>query len=98
MQALDRPVVGHERRCEVVEQLGMRGRGGPHPEIAGRLNERLPEMMHPNAVDEYARGERIVSRGDRSSQIQATAAVSERQLVITGQNPQELSRHRLTRL
>src|SRR5581483_4786580 len=47
---------------------------GAQAEIAGRVHERRAKMMKPNAVDEHARGQRIVAAGDVLRQFEAATA------------------------
>ena len=57
----------------------MRGRAAASAEVAGRRDQRLAEMVHPDAVDDDPAGERIVGRGDRPGEIEPAAAVGKRQ-------------------
>ncbi len=64
LQFLDAPAVLHELGREVVQQLGV-GRLDAHlAEVADRFDDAVAEHLRPLAVDEHARGERVVGRGD----------------------------------
>ena len=59
MEFFERPVVRAKRKRQVVEELGLGGLHRAQPEIVGRLDERLAEMMHPDAIDEHAGHQRV---------------------------------------
>ena len=71
----DQPLV-HEPRGEVVEQLGVAGGFGLHAQVVGRADEALAEMVHPDAVDHDAGGERVVLAGDGLGEFEAAAALA----------------------
>src|SRR5204863_7497590 len=77
MQLLEGPAMSHEPGREVIQQLGVRRRIGARPEIVGRANDGLAEMMQPHAIDNYARGQRIVGGGDLLREFESAAAVFE---------------------
>ena len=56
----------------------MAGRIGACPEIAGALDETSAEVLLPNAVNQHARGERIVWAGNDLRHFKAATAVRER--------------------
>ena len=49
----------------------MGGRLGARAEVAGRPNETLAEVAGPDAVDEYARSQRVVGAGDGATRKRA---------------------------
>ena len=98
MELLDRPAVVHECRGEVIEQFGMRRRCRADSKVAWRLDERLAEVVHPDAVDEDTARERVIAGGDGPGQIESAAPVRKGPLMIARQHAEELSRHVLSRL
>ena len=65
MELLDRPTLFHKTRGQIIEQFGMSRRIGPQTEIARGPDQWRAEMIHPNAIDEDARSQRIVRIDDR---------------------------------
>src|SRR5437867_763068 len=70
----------------------MRGRLAGVSEIAGRGDQRFAEEISPRAVDDDARGERIVAVGDGGGEFGATTAVFERRWFVWRQHAQETPR------
>ena len=62
-------------------------------EVIGRGNQTFAEMMHPGAVDQHARRERIVRMHDGLGQFQAAAAVPEWLSVVPGHKFQKCPLH-----
>ena len=54
----------------------MRRRIAADAEVAGRADERRIEVVHPEAVDDDAGGERVVIGDDRLGQFQPAAALA----------------------
>ena len=80
MQTLERPVqalvgVGHERRGQPIEQLGMRRLFAQLAEVARRAHQCLAEVPQPDAIDEHTGRERIVAAGHGVGQVEPAAAV-----------------------
>src|SRR5438105_15135748 len=91
---LDRPAALHERAGEVIEQFRMRGWLAAHAEVARRAHERSAEMVHPDAIHEYARGEWVATIHNGPRQLQAAAAVVKR-LALLRQQGEESTGNRL---
>ena len=66
----------HELRRQPVEQLGMRRPLALRAEIVERLRQPGAEELAPRAVDEHARGQRIVARDQPVRQIEARRALA----------------------
>ena len=86
---LKRPAVVHELRREVVQQLRMARRLGLHAQVVRRADEALAEVVHPEAVDRHAGGQRVVAAGDRLGQLQPAAPLGEGLAVRPGEDLQE---------
>jgi len=71
---MDQPL-SDEAGGEVVEQLGMSGRGRHVAQIVGRGDEAFAEMLLPEAVDEDAGREGVFGIGDGLGEFEAAAAV-----------------------
>ena len=72
----------------------MRRRIGAHPEIARRADESRAEMMHPDAVHEHARGQRIVTRHDGLRELQPPAGIGrERRALLARDHFKKLALH-----
>ena len=98
MQGLERPALLHEPGGQVVEQLRVRGRGAAGAEVAGGRDQRLAEVVHPDAVDDDPAGQRVVGGGDGPGQVEPSAAVGEGRRMVAGQDAEELAGHALARL
>ena len=70
----DQPVRRDEPAGEVVEQLRVRRRLAELAEVVGRGDEAGAEQPVPDAVDEHARGERVVGDWRRLGQLEPAAA------------------------
>ena len=57
-------------------------------EVAGCSHQALAEVVHPDAVDHDARGQRVVLAGDGPGQFQPAAALAERLPLVAGQHLQ----------
>src|SRR3954466_11059030 len=86
MQLLKGPTALHETRCQIVEQLRIYGRIGPETKVAWSTHQGRSEMVHPDPVDNYSAGRRVVRVDDRFGQFQAAASVLERLAFIPGNN------------
>ena len=64
------------------------------PKSLGVRTSACAEVVHPDAVDHHAGGQRVVGRGDRLRQFQPAAAVRERLALRPGDDLGELPRHR----
>ena len=95
VQVFDGPTVFHEVIGQVVQHGGMRGRGRADAEIARSGYQRAVEMVHPDAVDHHARGQRIILAGDGLGQLQAAAALFKGLPLSIGKHPKEPPRHLL---
>lgn len=71
MHLLERPAAPDELAREPVEELRVRGRAALRAERVRRLDNALAEVMHPNAVRDDARGERVIRAGNPLCQLQA---------------------------
>ena len=60
MQLLQGPPLIHEAGGEIIEQFRMCRRVGPQTKITRCADQARPEMMQPDAIDQHARGERVV--------------------------------------
>ncbi|MCG3163389.1 MAG: hypothetical protein JMDDDDMK_04795 [Acidobacteria bacterium] len=54
------PTAFDEFDCKPVEQFGMRRQFATRAEIFGRRHQTLSEVLLPDAIDDHARGERVV--------------------------------------
>ena len=70
----------------------MRRRIAAEAEVAGRADDPLPEVVHPDAVHEHPRRQRIVLRRDGSGELEPAAAVREG-LAIRIEHLEELARY-----
>ena len=94
----ERPSVFYEIRGEPIEQFGMARQLAAQAEVARRVDEAPPKMPRPHAVDDDARGERVVGRGDGAGQLKAAAAVLEGLAFGVGEHLEELPRDGLAAL
>ena len=60
-EPLDAPAVSDELPGEVIQQLGMGGRGGAGSEVVHAFDEAATEEVVPEPVDRDPRGERVVA-------------------------------------
>ena len=67
-------------------------------EVAGCRHHRLAEVVHPDAIDDHPRGQRVVSGRDRLGQVEPATAVGEWTAVGAGYGLEELSRNPVARL
>ena len=93
MERLGAPAVGHERRCQPIEQLWMCRRLRTHSEIAWRAYEPSAEVMHPDAIHPHAGRQRIVGRRDGAGHLQASAAVHERLPIVAREHLEKAARN-----
>ena len=77
MQFLQGPAGFDELHRQVVEQFRVSRRIAAEAEIARRADDAEPEMMHPHAIDDHARGERVGGIDDGLRQFEPPAAVVE---------------------
>ena len=73
MQFLQAPAIGDEAMGQPVEQLGMRRLLAQLAEVARGGHQPAAEMILPDAVDDDARGERIVRLREPAGQRRAAA-------------------------
>ena len=71
VHALERPFARDQFRGEPIEQLRMRRRATLEAEVVRRAHDALPEVMQPQAVDHYTRGERMIGAGDPLRKLQS---------------------------
>src|SRR5437667_11172346 len=73
MHFLDASAVLYEVTGQPIEQLRM-GRPLPHlAEVVWRADDSVAEMVFPNAIDHYARSERVGGTGDPAGQRQPSS-------------------------
>ena len=80
MQRLHAPAVLDERRRKPVEQLGMTRAIAAQTEVVRRFHEARAEVVLPDAVHDYARGEWIARIGDPARELGTRAGDVGRQL------------------
>ena len=68
------PTVFHELNGQPIEQCGVRGRGALRAKIIQRRGQPAPVEHRPQAVDEHARGQRVILRHNPFGEIHATRA------------------------
>ena len=93
MEFFERPTVVDEPGRQIIEQFGVGRRIGAHAEITGRADQSGAEMDQPGAIDDHARGQRIVPTGDGSGEFQPSAAFLKRFTIRSGNDLKKLSRH-----
>ena len=71
----------------------MRRRGATHAEVAGRAHEAAPEVIVPNAVGHYARGQRIRRISHPLRELQSAAALGLFGQLLAAENLQETAPH-----
>ena len=96
MQLLERPAARDELTRQMIEQFRVSRSFASQSEIAGRSHQTGSEVVHPDAIDDDSRGERVVGTGNRPREFQPSAAVLKRLPLAASQRGQELSRRDLT--
>ena len=76
----------------MIEQFWMRRPISHRAEVVGRGDQALAEMMLPDAIDDYPRGERILRAGDRLSEFEP-AVVGVLTIIDASQRLQKPPRH-----
>src|SRR5258706_11860468 len=77
MQLFERPAILDETRPQIIQKLRMRRWLRARSEVVRRADNSLPEMVQPYAIDDHARGERVIRADDLLRQFQPAAAVLE---------------------
>lgn len=62
----------HEFVGEIIEQLGMGRRRRAQTEVVGAFHQRPADQLHPDPVDQHARGQRIFRTGDGLGEFQSS--------------------------
>src|SRR5579871_528626 len=73
MQLFQTPAARDKFRGQPVEQFGMSGPFAELAEIARRRYQTPAEMMHPDAIDENATGQRMARSGEPARERQSSA-------------------------
>src|SRR3954462_9586549 len=68
-------------------------RSSEFTEIIGCADNPFAKMMLPDTVHHHPGGQRIIRTGDPFSQLQTSATVSNRWLVLPGYNLRKVARH-----
>src|SRR5690606_26108151 len=71
-----RPLVLHESRSKVIEQLGMAGQFSRRTKVIHSAHEAGPQEVVPDAIDDNATCERVLRIGEPLSQFEATALIA----------------------
>ena len=87
-----------ELHRQVVEQFRMGGRIAAEAEIARRADDSETEVMHPHAIDDHARGDRVCGIDDGLRQFETPAAVAEQLVVSAAETTQEARRRQRARV
>ena len=74
----ERPAIRDEPSRQPIEQRGMSRRFRPQTEVAGRAHQSVTEMPLPDAIDDHARGERVLFRRDPTRQLAPAAPAGDR--------------------
>ena len=95
-----KPLIGSKvtpQQRQEIEQLGVRWFFRHRAEVVWRRHEALAEMVHPHAVHDHARGERVFLRRDALREFVAAAALGEwHGLAVGAEDLEEAARHDLT--
>ena len=97
VQRLERPTRLHEAGSQPVQHLLMGRCPTQRSEVAGRPDQRLAEMMHPDPIDHDPRRQWIGRTGHGLGQLDASASLGEPGRIHTGKNPQESPRRHIPR-
>ena len=89
---LDRPAAFDEGGGHPVEELGVARGFGHITEVIRRGHDADAEVVHPEAIHQDARGERIGATGNSQGEFAAAAAFVERQAVGASEHLEELAR------
>ena len=98
MQLLQGPAGLHELQSEIVEQFRVSRWITTEAEIARCADQPGTEVVHPHAIYDDARGQRILGVDDRTRQFQPPAPIFERSFVAAAQTRQEARRRQRTRV
>ena len=93
MHCFERPAGLHEPAGEEIEQFGMCGKLAGAAVIVGSADDALGEVILPDAVGDYAGGERMFLRGQPLGHFETSAALLDGRLIFTGYDLQELPGH-----
>src|SRR6266567_5126415 len=80
----------------MFEQLRMGRALAADTEVARRVDDARAEMPFPNAIDDHARGNRLLH--DRIGEIEPSAALRKRYRGAVAQNRQEVPRHFVSKI
>ena len=78
LQLLQRPTLFHQSIGQVIEQVLSHRSLGAHSKVTWTIDQRSGEQVHPDAVGDHSRCQRVIPRDDGLRQIQTTAATFER--------------------
>ena len=85
VEFFERPAGGDEVDGEGIEEFGMGGQIAAEAEVAGGGDEAGAEVVHPDAVDEDAGGERVVGVDEGLGEFEAAGAVGKGLLVAAAE-------------
>ena len=93
VHCFERPACLNEPAGEEIEQFGMRGKLAGAAVIVGSADDALGEVILPDAVRDYAGGERMGRRGEPLGHFETSGALLDGRLIFTGYDLQELPGH-----
>src|SRR5579859_5223729 len=89
VQMFDAPARADEFRSQPIEQSRVARRITARAEISRGPHQGLTEMLHPDAIDKNARGERIGAGSNRLSKLEPPAALREWARLATAEQAHE---------